>query len=144
MGRKSKLISVPRRGSELTWEEREKMIKDYLSSNLSKQEIWKKYTGQEIEHGQIIKWMRILGYDKSLPERRPNAIIPAQMNKKSNDANEQSSFEVLQLNKRILELEKQLRDAEMKAIAFSTMIDVAEKELKISIKKKYDTKPSKK
>jgi hypothetical protein len=29
----------------------------------------------------------------------------------------------------------------MKAIAFSTMVDLAEKELKISIRKKLNTKP---
>jgi hypothetical protein len=34
-----------------------------------------------------------------------------------------------------------LQDAELKAIAFSTMVDIAEKELKIPIRKKYNTKP---
>jgi transposase len=36
---------------------------------------------------------------------------------------------------------KQLRDAELKAIAFSTMVDIAEKEFKIPIRKKLNTKP---
>jgi cell division septum initiation protein DivIVA len=48
-------------------------------------------------------------------------------------------FENLQLKKRIEDLEQQLKDAEMKAIAFSTMVDIAEKEFNISIKK-YNTK----
>lgn len=30
-----------------------RLVKDYLSSNTTKQEIWKKYTGQDKEHGQI-------------------------------------------------------------------------------------------
>jgi hypothetical protein len=51
------------------------------------------------------------------------------------------SFETLQLKKRITELEKQLKDAEMKAIAFSTMVDIAEKEFNIPIRKKFNTKP---
>ena len=51
------------------------------------------------------------------------------------------SFENLQLKKRITELEKQLKDAELKAIAFSTMVDIAEKEFKIPIRKKFNTKP---
>ena len=42
---------------------------------------------------------------------------------------------------RIAELEKQLKDAELKAIAFSTMVDIAEKEFKIPIRKKFNTKP---
>jgi hypothetical protein len=32
----------------------------------------------------------------------------------------------------------------MKAIALSTMVDIAEKELNISIRKKFNTKPSQK
>jgi hypothetical protein len=51
------------------------------------------------------------------------------------------SFENLQLKKRIFELEKQLKDAELKAIAFSTMVDIAEKEFNIPIRKKLNTKP---
>ena len=50
-------------------------------------------------------------------------------------------FEMLQLKKRIQALESQLKDAELKAIAFSTMVDIAEKEFKIPIRKKYNTKP---
>jgi hypothetical protein len=55
-----------------------------------------------------------------------------------------SDFESLQLKKRIAELEEQVKQAEMKAIAFSTMVDLAEKEFNISIRKKYNTKPSRK
>lgn len=46
------------------------------------------------------------------------------------------SLEQQQLNKRISELEKQLKDTEMKAIAYSTMVNIAEKEFNISIRKK--------
>ncbi|MBE7511155.1 MAG: hypothetical protein HS118_13380 [Bacteroidia bacterium] len=46
-----------------------------------------------------------------------------------------TSFENLQLKRRIAELEKQLKEAELKAIAFSTMVDIAEKEFKIPIRK---------
>jgi hypothetical protein len=53
----------------------------------------------------------------------------------------EESFETFQLKKRISELEKQLKDAEMKAIAFSTMVDIAEEEFKIPIRKKLNTKP---
>ena len=54
---------------------------------------------------------------------------------------EDASFELLQLRKRVEELEKELKDAQMKAIAFSTMVELAEKELNISIRKKLNTKP---
>jgi hypothetical protein len=49
-------------------------------------------------------------------------------------------FEKMQLQKRIAELEKQVQIAEMKAIAFSTMVDIAEREFNIPIRKKYNTK----
>ena len=50
-------------------------------------------------------------------------------------------FEKLPLEKRVSELEKQLKLAEMKVIAFSTMVDIAEREFNIPIRKKYNTKP---
>jgi hypothetical protein len=52
-----------------------------------------------------------------------------------------NDLEKHQLQQKIAALEKQLQDAELKAIAFSTMVDIAEKELKIPIRKKYNTKP---
>ena len=60
--------------------------------------------------------------------------------KKDNEPGSED-FETLKLKKRIAELEKQLQTAEMKAIAFSTMVDIAEKEFNIPIRKKYNTKP---
>jgi hypothetical protein len=52
----------------------------------------------------------------------------------------EEQFEQLQLKSRIAELEKQLKESELKAIAFSTMVDIAEKEFKIPIRKKFNTK----
>jgi hypothetical protein len=43
-------------------------------------------------------------------------------------------------HKRMRELEKQLEDAQMKNIALETMIDLAEDQLKISIRKKSGPK----
>jgi len=43
--------------------------------------------------------------------------------------------------KRMKELEKQLEDAQMKNIALETMIDIAEEQLKIVIRKKSGPKP---
>ena len=45
-------------------------------------------------------------------------------------------FETLQLRKRITELETKLKDAEMKTIAYATLVDIAEKEFNIPIRKK--------
>ena len=66
------------------------------------------------------------------------------MNKQPSKQELVSDFEYLQLKRRISELEKQLQESEMKSIAWQTMIEIAERELNISIKKKYNTKPFKK
>ena len=102
------------------------------------------YTGEEEERGQLLRWMRKLGYNTDVITRRPNFVTNyiAMPNKKQVNTNRvETDFENLQLKKRIDELEKQLRDAELKAIAFSTMVDIAEKEFKIPIRKKLNTKP---
>ena len=125
-------------------EEKHLIIQELLSCRKTKREIWEKYTGEEEERGQLLRWMRKLGYNTDVITRRPNFVTNyiAMPNKKQvNTIRVETDFENLQLKKRIDELEKQLRDAELKAIAFSTMVDIAEKEFKIPIRKKLNTKP---
>lgn len=127
--------------------EKHHIIRELLDSGCSKAEIWEKYTGRDEEHGHLLRWMRKLGYDTSVKNRRPNfkENILVMAKKKKNAENQLlEDFETLQFKKRIAELEDQLKDSEMKAIAFSTMVDIAEKEFNIPIRKKFNTKPSKK
>jgi transposase len=154
MDKKSKSISGLKEGKIIiqkpnkyfTETEKHQIIQELLESGCTKVEIWQKYTGQNEEHGQLLRWMRKLGYDTSVKTRRPNFTrnIPIMAKKKKIESQGIEDFEVLQMKKRIAELENQLKDAEMKAIAFSTMVDIAEKEFNIPIRKKYNTKPSKK
>jgi hypothetical protein len=142
----SKVISGLRRGGSFSIEERHHIIQEMLSTNCSRAEIWRKYTGQSEEHGFLLRWMRQLGYPTELATKRltfgENNSLMAK--KQTTTIKSEDSFEILQLKKRISELENQLKDAEMKAIAFSTMVDIAEKEFKIPIRKKLNTKPLKK
>ena len=146
MEEKSKVISGLRRSSSFTMSERHQIIQELLSSNCTRAEIWRKYTGQAEEHGFLLRWMRQLGYPEELYVTRrifggnDNLMVK----KAANTEKPEDSFEILQLKKRINELENQLKDAEMKAIAFSTMVDIAEKEFNIPIRKKLNTKPLKK
>jgi transposase-like protein len=154
MDKKSKPISGLREGKIIiqkpnkyfTETEKHQIIQELLDSGCTKAEIWQKYTGQNEEHGQLLRWMRQLGYDSSFKTRRPNFAgnIPIMAKKTKVEKQDIEDFEVLQMKKRIAELENQLKEAEMKAIAFSTMVDIAEKEFNIPIRKKYNTKPSKK
>ena len=90
--------------------------------------------------------MRQLGYSTELSARRFTfgGKYNLMAKKQPSSTKSEESFEILQLKKRINELENQLKDAEMKAIAFSTMVDIAEKEFNIPIRKKLSTKPLKK
>ena len=146
MDKNSKVISGLRAYQRFTDSERHQIIHDLISSGSTKQEIWEKHTGYKEEHGQLINWMRELGYVVEGRVRRPNFVKnnTVMANKEPLEALPGDSFENLQLKKRVSELENQLKDAEMKAIAFSTMIDIAEKEFNIPIRKKANTKPLKK
>jgi transposase len=146
MDKKSKAISGLKKGKYFTTSERHQLIQEMMSLGCTKQEIWERYTGKTEEHGQVLRWMRELGYPAEDPARRPifvgnNSLMER---KKTAIAFSGDSFENLQLKKRIAELEVQLKDAEMKAIAFSTMVDIAEKQFNIPIRKKVNTKPLKK
>lgn len=129
-------------GKDFSETEKHVLIREYLSSGSTKREIWKKYTGQ-YDHGTLLRWMKNLGYsdkpgmDPTLKINTFATMLKPTTKVKQGDDN----FEVLQLKKRISELEKQLKDAEMKVIAFSTMVDIAEEEFKIPIRKKLNTKP---
>jgi hypothetical protein len=146
MDKRSKVISGLRSAGSFTISERHKIINEMMTSRNSKVEIWKKYTGREEEHGNLLRWMRQLGYNAEHSSRtftfgENNNLMTKR--KKALQIGEES-FEILQLKKRVLELESQLKDAEMKTIAFSTMVDIAEKEFNIPIRKKLSTKPLKK
>ena len=150
MDKKSKLISVLKPGEIIVMPDRyfsdsqkRIIIEEFLSSRCTKREIWRKYTGHKTEHGSLLRWMRNLGYDDSLPRRMPKFAYKSSNMDNIKDSEPNTSFDNLQLKKRIEELEKQLKESEMKAIAFSTMVDIAEKEFNIPIRKKYNTKPSK-
>ena len=131
--------------------EKHAIIQELIETHCTKAEIWEKYTGQEEEHGQLLRWMKQLGYNTGIKTRRPNIVtqlhaMPKKQKQPTPPAEKrhskpESDFETLQFKKRIKDLEAQLQDAEMKAIAFSTMVDIAEKEFKIPIRKKYNTKP---
>lgn len=124
------MLVQKRTAYEIGISERHQIIQEFLNSNKSKTEIWHKYTGQTEEHGQILRWMRKYGYTD---EPRTITFAPVMSENKSiSDGN----VDAAKLKQRIKELEKALEYSELKATAYSTMIDVAEEELKISIRKK--------
>ena len=111
--------------------ERREIIEEYLSGEETKAAIWQRYTGQKKEKGQLLRWMRKLGYSNGEGEN----FVPLNYmsKKKSNQTREE-------LERRIKSLENQLLDSQLKEEAYRRMIEIAEKDLKISIQKKPNTK----
>lgn len=126
--------------SSFSTNERRMVIEDYLRSGLSKLEIWKKHTGQSPEAGRLLAWMRELGYDTET--KRPKMSIFKASNDTEMSKSTPISDENFQLKQKIAELEKALINSELRSTAYQTAIEIAEKELKISILKKSNTKPS--
>jgi transposase-like protein len=110
------------------------VIEEYLATRCSKMELLKKYN---IHFKSAIQtWMKKLGYeDTKKPQRvkfdRDLPIIISMASKSEN---------IRELQKRIQELEQQLQDEKLRNEAYSRIIDKAEQELKIPIKKKLNTK----
>jgi len=141
------LKNVKKTEKKLIFDDDEKrfIIEDFLQNGGSKQSIWEKYGGYGEEHGRILRWMRQIGYIAD-PNRK-DANFASQkdpMNHLKKMKETYSYFEYAKLQKRIEDLEKQLCESELQAITYQTMVEVAERELNISIKKKFNTKPLKK
>lgn len=125
-----------RTGGSLSWEEREAMIKEFLTGHFTKNELWEKYTGQDKDHGQLLDWMRKLGYISGGRRSSPvNSFNPTPL-----PVSQSNTEDPIALQRRIKELEKQLENAQLKAEGYELMIEISEKELKIPIRKKSGTK----
>lgn len=147
MDKKNGQRTIIRRGSELSIDERHAMVLEYLNGTQTKSAIWRKYTGQQVDRGKITVWLRKFGYEDPRGNQKWGSFASKNNEMKKIQKKidtEDIEFENLQLKKRVSQLEKQLEEAEMKAIAFSTMVDIAEKQFSIPIRKKFNTKPLKK
>lgn len=110
------------------------VIEEYLATKCDKMELLRKYN---IHFKSAIQtWMRKLGYEDIHRSQRVkfNISLPLTVPMGTNSEN------IRDLQKRIQELEQQLQDEKLRAEAYSRIIDKAEKELKVSIKKKPNTK----
>jgi len=124
-----------RKGGSFSEEERHAIIKEYLEGDLCKTEVWRKHTGQDEEHGGLLKWMRMYGYQDSKPKRNVifKPLNPVDMSKASDELNND------ELRAKIKKLEEQLQDSQLKEEGYRLMIELAEKEFKIPIVKKPPT-----
>ncbi|QYS89452.1 hypothetical protein [Flavobacterium davisii] len=100
---------------------------DYLTGSMTKKEVELKHN---LGNGRLTYWLRERGFDVlktrivSLPDMKSVKI----------NTNEKDS------QKSITELEKELQEAKLLAEAYRRMIEISEKEFKINIVKKSNTK----
>ena len=136
-GQKRKLKKIP--GHFYPESFKRKVIEEYLATGCYKQTLQRKYNigGKS----SIFTWMQDLGYaDIYLKKPNVEGLNDVGLKKKfSGQANTGPQDEAA-LKKRITELERQLEDEKFRSEAYSLMIDMAEKELNVSIRKKTNTK----
>lgn len=106
-----------------------RVIEEVLSGHLSKEQAQRKHGIRG--KSAILNWMRKFGLSEQT--RLPDNFERMK---------EEKATDTESLNKRIKELERALEDAQLQAEGYSRMIDIAERELKIKIRKKPSTKQS--
>ena len=106
------------------------MIQEYLTTNISMNQMTKKY---HIGHTTIPKWMRIFGIPMPNKASAQNIMSQDNIEKEKPVSNET-------LEARLKELQAELDREKLKNLALTTMIEVAEEELHIDIRKKAGAK----
>jgi transposase-like protein len=110
------------------------VIEEYLAGKIGMRAILRKYKigGKET----LYRWMKkIYNTDLANPSRPKFAAITCAIVSKKNDSANRDD-----LAKRIKELERRLEDEKLRSEAYARIIEKAEKELKIPIRKKPNTK----
>jgi transposase len=110
-----------------------RVIEEYLAGGISQRGIARKY--KLGANSAVVRWMKQLGYAVPLVSIKFASIIHPDLAKSSN--NKQTDSDLL---KRIKELERQLQDEKLRSEAYARIIDKAEKELKIPIRKKHNSR----
>ncbi len=107
-----------------------KVVQEYLSTEVGREALQKKY--HLPGNGYIHNWMRKFGLTKPDQEQ---LRIQSTMTKESGKTNKERELEA-----RIKQLEKDLEHERLRAQALDTMITIAERDLKIPIRKKPGAK----
>lgn len=123
-------------------DQKEQIIQEYLKTGCGFRKLEKKYG---VSRTTICKWVLIhQGIHNLPPTEKQQSYSTSSMNsspKKTADKDQQTNDELLQ---KIATLEKQLAHQELRAEVLDTLINVAEKQLNISIRKKSGTQQSRK
>lgn len=106
------------------------VIHEYLNSDISQTELKKKYGFRG--NSCISNWMRKFDLNEVSDEQ---ISIQRAMSKETEKSPRERALEA-----KVKELEKSLEYERLRTLALNTMIDIAERDLKISVRKKSGTK----
>jgi len=106
------------------------VVQDYLSSGISKEELKRKYNFTGCNN--IYRWMRKFGLSE--PSEDQIKLHRFMANEQQKSTSEQ------ELELRVKRLEEDLKLEQFRTKALNTMIDIAERELKVDIRKKSGAK----
>jgi transposase len=119
-----------RKVNHFTDEFRFQVIHEYLNTDISQEELKKKHGIRG--NNSISNWMRKFGGNKVTDEE---ISIQKAMSKEADKTPQERKLEA-----KIKDLEKALEQERLRTLALNTMINIAERDLKISIRKKSGTK----
>jgi len=132
MIRKYKESKNGREGTRYTEEFKRSVIEEYLNGSVTKKELLDKHGIRG--KGAFQSWMRELGYnDHRMQPVRVRATLTTSMNRPEKE-------DIATLRKRVKELERELDDEKLRSEAYVRLIELAEREQGISIRKKDNTK----
>jgi transposase-like protein len=118
---------------------RRKVVQEYISGNKTQRQLMRKYGIKS--KGAIPAWIKFFGYVNVRNEvmRKPkfeSITYSCMPSKTSSDISQDPKV----LQKKVAELERQLQDEKLRSEAYKRMIEKAEKELNITIRKKPFTR----
>lgn len=116
-------------------------IKEYLVQGISYRALAAKYG---VSRSTINKWVLVHQGIYDLPRTHKQNSYDLQQKTLGKNSKQPDSPKQSELEKKIALLEKQLEWEKLRSHALDTMINVAERELKIDIRKKHGTKQSEK
>ena len=136
--KKSEAKKRPTPPTVFTEEFKKKIIAEYLESDLTKREILDKYGIRS--NSAIQSWMRKYGISDPFGKKDYFGVINLDRLKKKQVSPSELELEKKALEKRIRELEQKLEEEQIRSEMLTRVIEIAESDYKLNIRKKPNTK----
>lgn len=122
-----------------TPEFRHLVVKSYFNSSQSIHSIGKQF---KVPVATVCFWIGKYKGEYSKEKANVQNVITFKAEKRNHTVMKKKKLTPEEMEKRILELEQRLKDEQMRSITLDKMIEIAERDLQISIRKKSGAKQS--